>query len=43
MRAYSRLYRIKAVILRYANVVGPKLRHGVIWDLINKLIKNLES
>jgi len=28
------------VILRYANVVGPRLRHGVIWDLINKLIKN---
>jgi UDP-glucose 4-epimerase len=28
------------VLLRYANVVGPRLRHGVIWDLINKLIKN---
>ena len=28
------------MILRYANVVGPRLRHGVIWDLINKLIKN---
>jgi UDP-glucose 4-epimerase len=40
IHAYSKLYRIKAVILRYANVVGPRLRHGVIWDLINKLIKN---
>ena len=38
--AYSRLYGIRAVILRYANVVGPRLRHGVIWDLINKLRKN---
>jgi UDP-glucose 4-epimerase len=28
------------VILRYANVIGPRLRHGVIWDLINKLIRN---
>jgi len=40
IHAYSKLYKIKAVILRYANVVGPKLRHGVIWDLINKLIRN---
>jgi UDP-glucose 4-epimerase len=40
IHAYSKLYRIRAVILRYANVVGPRLRHGVIWDLINKLIKN---
>jgi UDP-glucose 4-epimerase len=40
IHAYSKLYKIKAVILRYANVVGPRLRHGVIWDLINKLIKN---
>ncbi|MCC6055388.1 MAG: SDR family NAD(P)-dependent oxidoreductase [Desulfurococcaceae archaeon] len=40
IHAYSKLYKIKAVLLRYANVVGPRLRHGVIWDLINKLIKN---
>jgi UDP-glucose 4-epimerase len=40
IHAYSRLYGIRAVILRYANVVGPRLRHGVIWDLINKLRKN---
>jgi UDP-glucose 4-epimerase len=40
IHAYSKLYKIKAVILRYANVVGPRLRHGVIWDLINKLIRN---
>ena len=34
------LYRVKAVVLRYANVVGPRLRHGVVWDFINKLLKN---
>ncbi len=40
MHAYSRLYGIKTVILRYANVVGPRLRHGVIHDLLLKLQKN---
>jgi UDP-glucose 4-epimerase len=40
IHAYSKLYGIKAIILRYANVVGPRLRHGVIWDFINKLKKN---
>jgi UDP-glucose 4-epimerase len=40
IHAYSKLYSIKAVILRYANVVGPRLRHGIIWDLANKLRMN---
>jgi UDP-glucose 4-epimerase len=40
IHAYTKLYGVKAVVLRYANVVGPRLRHGVMWDLINKLIKN---
>jgi UDP-glucose 4-epimerase len=40
IHAYTKLYGIKAVILRYANVVGPRLRHGVVWDFINKLFKN---
>jgi UDP-glucose 4-epimerase len=35
-----KLYSIRAIILRYANVVGPRLRHGVVWDFINKLKKN---
>jgi UDP-glucose 4-epimerase len=38
--AYSKLYGVRAIILRYANVVGPRLRHGVIWDFVNKLKKN---
>lgn len=40
--AYSNLYGIRAIILRYANVIGPRLRHGVIYDFILKLIKNPE-
>ena len=40
IHAYSKLYGIKAVVLRYANVIGPRLRHGVAWDFINKLLKN---
>jgi len=38
IHSYTKLYEIKAVILRYANIVGPRLRHGVIWDFINKLL-----
>jgi len=37
IHAYSKLYGIKAVSIKYANVVGPRLRHGVIWDFIVKL------
>jgi UDP-glucose 4-epimerase len=40
IHAYSKLYDIRAIILRYANVVGPRLRHGVIWDFVNKLKRN---
>jgi len=40
MHAYAMLYNIRAVILRYANIVGPRLRHGVVWDFINKLLAN---
>ena len=40
IHAYAKLYGIKAVVLRYANVVGPRLRHGVVWDFINKLLRN---
>ncbi|WP_052885769.1 NAD-dependent epimerase/dehydratase family protein [Vulcanisaeta distributa] len=37
---YARLYGINCVTLRYANIVGPRLRHGVIYDLLMKLKRN---
>jgi len=40
IHAYSKLYGIKAVILRYANVVGPRLKHGVVYDFVVKLKRN---
>jgi UDP-glucose 4-epimerase len=40
VHAYSSLYGLKAVMLRYANVVGPRLRHGVTYDFIVKLGRN---
>jgi UDP-glucose 4-epimerase len=30
-------------IFRFANVIGPKMTHGVIFDLVNKLSKNKKS
>lgn len=38
--AYARLYEIKCLILRYANIVGSRLKHGVIYDFIEKLTRN---
>jgi len=37
---YSQLYGIKATVLRYANIIGPRLTHGVIHDFYKKLEKN---
>ena len=37
---YARLYGLKVLILRYANIIGPRLKHGVIYDFIQKLKKN---
>ncbi|MBS7612406.1 SDR family NAD(P)-dependent oxidoreductase [Candidatus Bathyarchaeota archaeon] len=34
---YSRLYGLKSLMLRYANVVGPRMRHGVVVDFVGKL------
>jgi UDP-glucose 4-epimerase len=35
-------YNIKGIILRPANVIGSRGRHGLIWDLVHKL-KNDKS
>jgi UDP-glucose 4-epimerase len=38
--AYAYTYDFKAIILRLANMVGPRSQHGVIYDFIQKLHKN---
>lgn len=38
--SYAQTYDKKAIILRLANVIGPKSRHGVIIDFFNKLRTN---
>jgi len=38
--AYSYSFGIQSWVLRFANVIGPGLTHGVIFDLINKIRKN---
>ena len=38
--AYSHLFEIKAWIFRFANVVGVRMGHGVIYDFIHKLKQN---
>ena len=35
--AYSHNYGIKSWIFRFANVIGPKVTHGVVIDFYNKL------
>jgi len=35
--SYACLYGFKAVSLRYANIIGPRLRHGVVFDFLMKL------
>lgn len=40
MSAYSHLFGIKVWIFRFANVVGNRMDHGVIFDFIQKLRKN---
>ncbi len=38
--SYCNNYGIKGYIIRPANVIGARGRHGVTWDFINKLKKN---
>ncbi|TLX65865.1 MAG: NAD-dependent epimerase/dehydratase family protein [Thaumarchaeota archaeon] len=38
--SYCNNYGIDGYIIRPANVIGARSRHGVIWDFINKLKKN---
>jgi UDP-glucose 4-epimerase len=38
--AYAYTYGFKALIYRLANIIGPRSKHGVIYDFIQKLNKN---
>jgi UDP-glucose 4-epimerase len=41
--AYTHLFEMNAVILRFPNVVGERATHGVIYDFIRKLEKTPED
>ena len=37
IRAFSHMNDMDICVFRFANVIGPRLTHGVIYDFINKL------
>ncbi|HYK93438.1 MAG TPA: NAD-dependent epimerase/dehydratase family protein [Thermoplasmata archaeon] len=37
LSAYAHCYGIRAHIFRFANIIGPTMTHGVIYDFIQKL------
>ncbi len=41
--SYSRLYGLRAIIVRYANIIGPHSTHGVVFDFFQKLKKTLKE
>ena len=38
--AYCHGFEMRGVIYRFANIVGSRSCHGVIWDFIHKLLEN---
>ncbi len=38
--AYCHLFNLHAVIYRFGNVVGAKMDHGIIYDVVGKLLRN---
>ncbi len=38
--AYCHMFDMRGVIYRFANIVGSRSQHGVIWDFIHKLLEN---
>jgi len=40
--AYCQNYGIKGIMIRFANIIGSRSEHGVIWDFIKKLRKDKE-
>lgn len=41
--SYSNSYKIKSLILRLANIIGPRSTHGVIYDFIRKLSRTPDT
>ena len=41
--AYSATFDMRAWVFRFANIIGPRSSHGVIWDFIHKLRVNPEE
>ncbi len=40
LSSYSHYFGFHSLIFRFANCVGPRLTHGVIYDFVNKLRRN---
>ncbi len=40
LAAYAGSYNFTATALRFANVIGPRSNHGIIYDFYHKLAKN---
>jgi len=38
--SYTHTFGLKGLVFRFANIIGPRLRHGVIYDFILKLKAN---
>lgn len=38
--SYAHTYGMKTWVFRFANIVGPRSNHGVIWDFVHKLLNN---
>jgi len=43
IKTFSSLYGIRGLVLRYANILGPRSEHGVIPDFVKKLKENQEE
>jgi UDP-glucose 4-epimerase len=41
--SFCHIFKMKAWIFRFANIVGPRATHGVIFDFINKLKENSDE
>jgi len=37
---YSHTYKMKSWVFRFANIIGERSNHGVIWDFVHKLKEN---